>query len=574
MTSLKLRAYQREAIDDTRTRWTSGAVRVPLVLATGLGKSVIAATLISEWMRDNPGKRTLLMAHTDELIDQLYRKVCDVAPHLRVGIVKGERNQALADVVVSSRQTLARKPRRDALRDVGLIIVDEAHHAVRANTYGTILDHFGAFEPGATVKVAGFTATLVRGDKQKLSSVWEDCTFARDIMFGIRNGYLLDIVGHRIVVAGMDASKVRMRGGDYDAASLAEELDRTFAIETIAERYAEIVGERKGIAFWPLVETAQRAAEAFTAAGIPSGWVSGTQPKQERRRTLADLRSGKLRCVHNAMVLTEGFDDPSIDVVLVGRRTVSPIMGPQMAGRGMRPDLTIPADKREPMMLIDAVGAFDSSTLGLLIDLSPERAKRAEELAGDGFTLQEIDAALAAEADELRAGATFTFESDEYSGATTVIVFDPLGRDSLWDVTNGGTHYVKAGTEAFVFVVESLAGEPGTFDVVACSKSTRGGVRWVTPTAHTGVSFEMALGWAEAEAFEVGGLGAKTLAGRKTAWRKGPASDAAIRTAERLGIVAAGMTAGEVSAAIDHVVASRRIDPLVASVRARMQQSV
>jgi superfamily II DNA or RNA helicase len=575
---LQLRAYQREAIDDTRKRWAAGAMRVPLVLATGLGKSVIAASLISEWARDNPGKRALVIAHTDELIDQLYRKILDVAPHLRTGIVKGAKNQLLANVIVSSRQTLAHARRRVGIRDVGLIVIDEAHHAVKSNSYGTILEHFGGFDPDSGVKAAGFTATLVRGDKQKLSSVWEDCSFARDIRFGIRNGYLLDIQGARIVVPGMDASSVARRGGDYDAAALAEELDRTFAIETIAKQYLEIAADRKTIAFWPLVATAEHAAEVFNDHGIPSGHVSGVMDKTLRRQTLADLRSGKLACVHNAMVLTEGFDDPSVDCVLVGRRTVSPVMGPQMAGRGMRPPLWIPSAQRRPMLLIDAVGAFDEGTLKLLIDLSPERVRAAESMNLDDdstLTFEEretlIDEALAADAEERRAGASFAFESDEYRGATSVVTFDPLGRDAVWAVTPAGTHYVKAGGDAYVFVVPSLMGDPSTFDVVACSK--RDSVRapgWQRGTVHTNVSFELALGWAEAEALEIGGYGAKTLGARKSKWRRGAPSDAAKRTAVSLGAWHDGMNAGECSDAIDAVYAARRIDPLVARVLSRV----
>lgn len=577
MTQLRLRNYQREAIDDTRKRWAAGAQRVPLVLATGLGKSVIAATLISEWRRDNPGKRVLLIAHTDELIDQLYRKVLEVAPHLTCGIVKGAKNQLLADVIVSSRQTLAHARRRVGIRDIGLIIIDEAHHATRANTYGTILEHFGAFDDVGEVKAAGFTATLIRGDKQKLSEVWQECTFARDIMFGVRHGYLLDTQGARIVVPGMNASTVAMRGGDYDAAALAEELDRTFAIETIAKQYLEIAADRKTIAFWPLVATAERAAEVFNDYGIPSGHVSGAMDKALRRQTLADLRSGKLACVHNAMVLTEGFDDPSVDCVLVGRRTVSPVMGPQMAGRGMRPPLWIPPEQRRPMLLIDAVGAFDAGTLRLMIDLSPARAAALDALDIDesALTLAEINAAidekLAADMNELRAGATYEFESDEYRGDTAVVAFDPLGRDSVWGVTPAGTHYVKAGGDAYVFVVPSLAGDPGTFDVVACSKKDSARVvGWQRGTEHVGLSFELALGWAESEALEIGGYGAKTLGAVKSKWRRGPASEAATRTARSLGVWRDGMTAGECSDAIDAVYAARRIDPLVARVLSRV----
>lgn len=155
----------------------------------------IFTSYADRWLADNPGRRVLIVAHTDELITQAARRARSVAPGRRIGIVKAGQNETLAEIIVSSRQTLASARRREQLRNVGLIVIDECHHATRHNTYGRILEHFGAFDEQSSVLVAGYTATLVRSDKQKLSSVWQDCTFTRDILFGIRNGYLLDVRG-------------------------------------------------------------------------------------------------------------------------------------------------------------------------------------------------------------------------------------------------------------------------------------------------------------------------------------------------------------------------------------------
>ncbi len=170
--SVRLRDYQEECIADFMRRVDLGDFRIPSVLATGLGKTVIFSALAKLWLAKNANKRVLVLAHTDELVLQAAGKMHDAAPHLRVGIVKAEMNQPTADVVIASVQTLRNERRRNQIRNVGLIIVDECHHSV-AKTYRDILTHYGAFDnPGngsaenllapvgvPRVIVAGFTAT-------------------------------------------------------------------------------------------------------------------------------------------------------------------------------------------------------------------------------------------------------------------------------------------------------------------------------------------------------------------------------------------------------------------------------
>lgn len=601
--SLKLRSYQREAIDDLRKRWDAGATRVPMVLATGLGKTVIFSTLIEEWLAEpeNAGKRALVIAHTNELIEQAAASIKRACPSVSVGIVKGALNNVTARVIVSSRQTLASEKRRAAIRRVGLIVIDECHHAVSTNTYGRILTHFGALdvcpcsEKGSEwdprcpihsggdwtpdVKVVGMTATLARSDKAKLSTVWEACSFKRDIMFGIRNGYLLDVRGERVVVADLNMRNVKMSGGDFSESALAEELERTFAIEKIAEQYARVASDRKGIAFWPLVATAEHAAEVFNDAGIKSAVVHGAMDKRERRQALADLRSGVIQVVHNAMVLTEGFDDPTVECVVIGRPTKSAPLYQQMVGRALRPDLTLaPADRR-PALVIDVTGASEGNDLRSLIDLSPERVSQGTYDEHPDATLSELEEFFLEEiGDELdgqRAGASFTFESEEYSGATTTKTFDPLGRKKVWGKTSGGTYYTKASVhgkaDAFVFIVDSLTGDPGTYDIVRCSINTGfnpkydAAPEWAQGTEHVGLHLDMALSWGE-------DLAGDAYSTRKSAWRNRAPSQGLMNMARFLGVkVNEGMTAGDLSEAVDAAKADRRIDPLVALVRSRMQ---
>src|SRR6201989_634110 len=361
-----LRDAQRQAIADLIGRWDAGATRVPMVLATWLGKTEIFTPLERMWIESLAEsywlvRRVLVVADTGALIEQPALKPRLRSPGISVGIVKAGLNQSHAQTVISTRQTLASQKRRAAITNVGLIIIDECHHALRGNTYGKILEHFGAFDEQPRVKVAGFTATLVRSDKGKLSSVWEECTFRRDILFGIRRGYLLDVRGTRVVVPDLSMSNVKTKAGDYQDASIAEELERTFAPQIIAAKYAEVARDargdlRLGIAFWPLVETAYHGAESFESAGIPSAVVHGGLPREERRLILKKFHEGEIKVVHNCMVLTEGFDEPRADVVVIARPTKSPGLYQQMVGRVLRPDLTVAAGDRDKALILDVVG--------------------------------------------------------------------------------------------------------------------------------------------------------------------------------------------------------------------------
>lgn len=601
-----LRDYQREALDDLRKRWDSGATRVPMVLATGLGKTEIFSPLEGMWVGKlkvvpggiertetvyedsladayGLGRRVLVIAHTDELIEQAARKARLRNPELSVGIVKAGLNQTHAQIVVSSRQTLASTKRRAAIRNVGLIIVDECHHALRTNTYGKILEHFGAWPDekrcpdsecyggcnaeGPLVKVAGFTATLARSDKGKLSTVWEECTFRRDILFGIRHGYLLDVRGERIVIPDLDLKNVKTQGGDFQDASLAEELERRHAPENVAREYKvravhPKTGElRLGIAFWPLVETAYAGAAAFEAEGIPSAVIHGGLPKEERKLILKRFHAGDIRVVHNCMVLTEGFDEPRADVVVICRPTKSAPLYQQMVGRVLRPDLTLPAAERLKALILDVTGAGALNDLRSLIDLSPESPLKRDE---DGeLSLLELEELWLE--DELRGdGPGLDLEEEKYHGPVEVVAFDPLHRDKVWAQTPDGTFYMSAGSAAYIFLYER---EPALWDVVWTNKQ---GPQKAGLTQYTSLPLEEALMFAEDEAIERGGIGTKTLTSRKSPWRKKEPTEPQQRHARGLGVWRDGMSKGECSEAIDAVYAARKIDPLVRTVRAKL----
>jgi superfamily II DNA or RNA helicase len=594
---LPLRDYQTEAIQELHRRWDAGDTRVPMVLATGLGKTVIFAHLIADWVRASVAKRVIVLVHTDELVQQAYKKIRDTAPGLKVGIVKAERNEVTSRVIVASVQSLRSAKRRAQIRNVGLIIVDECHHATAA-TYRAILDHYGAMgsligvkqQFTSNVQVAGFTATLARGDKAKLSDIWQECTFQRGIAFGIRRGYLLDVRGKRIVVPDLDLSTVKKSGGDYQDASLGNAMDAALAPSVIASAYLEHAADRKGLAFWPLVETAHHGADAFNEAGIPSAVVHGGTPREERRLILKKLHTGEIQVVHNCGVLTEGFDEPTVSCVVNARPTQSAPLYQQMVGRGLRPDLSLPPEARGDCLVLDVVGVSRTHNLRTLIDLS-ERAPEDFEMNEDQTFLEledEVDAMLR----ELEENGLP--EAQEYVGQVAAEDFDPLARAGIgaWLKTSGGTYFLPINKEVYLLIVESE--EPGRFDVAWLTQSavnhwhsecSNGFPPYVSPsrvcncggghaggqgdlTEHQGMALDMATSWAEELLEDWGGATALVLAGTKKRWRKEQPSEAQKSWAARRGLGIEGMRKGEVSDLMSVAIASQRIDPVVAFMKA------
>lgn len=593
------RDYQLEAIAELHRRWDAGDTRVPMVLATGLGKTVIFAHLIADWVKTHTAKRVLVLVHTDELVQQAYKKIKDVAPGLHVGIVKAERNEVTARVIVASVQSLRSAKRRQQIRNVGMIIVDECHHATAA-TYRAILTAYGAFgicrcSAGVTgapcvcsmaseVQVAGFTATLARGDRQKLSDIWQECTFQRGIAFGIRRGYLLDVRGKRIVVPDLDLSTVKKSGGDYQDAALGDAMDAALAPSVIANAYLEHASGRKGLAFWPLVETARHGADAFSAVGIASAVVHGGTPREERRLILKKLHAGDIQVVHNCGVLTEGFDEPTVSCVVNARPTQSAPLYQQMVGRGLRPDLSLPPEQRGDCLVLDVVGVSRTHNLRTLIDLSTATP---EQEPDENLSLLEMGEWLEEQIGEQ--GALEGMHPEDYYGEVAAEDFDPLNRTGVgaWLKTAGGTYFLPVGKEAYVLIVESE--ESGRFDVAWMTQThgyfmqlnCPGMAPYGTPspgcqcggghtgaqaalTEHVGLGLDMATSWAEEVLEELGGSAALQLAGNGKRWRKGIVSEAQKMMAARMGIeVTQEMTKGDVSDRISEVVGSRRIDPLV-----------
>jgi len=554
--------------------------------------TVVFSHLSSQFVTANGGRRVLILAHTDELVTQAAKKLRDVAPHLKVGIVKAARNEVSATVIVASVQSLRNPARRAMIRNVGLVIVDECHHAT-ATTYRAILEHFGCMdvpcgrcvndrsgEPcsdclgtglnqgGAErTRAAGFTATLVRGDKGKLSEIWEKVSYRKDISFMIRRGYLLPPRGKRVEIDDFDLSKVKKSGGDYQAGALEEALDASLAPEIVAKAYVEHAGARPGILFAPTVESAYSFAAELVAQGVSAEVVHGALAQEERRAILRRLESGETQVICNCMVLTEGFDSPKVACIVIARPTRSAGLYQQMVGRGLRPDPAQPHEGQD-CLILDVVGASAVHGLASLVDLSDREIKELK----DGQSLIEAEDEFDQWEEEM-AGADARVKLTHF-GPTVVVDFDPLATASsrMWLKTTGGTYFLSAGTgggSVYVFVVPATGpdADPGTYDVAWCCKSSydaingqRGAV-----SEHRGLSLDLAFTWGEDLASDMGGLNADMTLNKASRWRKTAPSDKQLAMCRSRGIaVPEGASKGDVSALIDGQMASKRIDPIAA----------
>ena len=336
--TIKLHGYQVEAVEAFLRAHAQGIRRPAGVLATGAGKSVIAARTV----RVSPdgvagGRRALILAHRKELVETNAKRVHDASPDLRVGIVKGARNETQANVISACTATLANPGRLAQLRDVGLVIYDEAHHAVSRTSVEilTALGCLGEPRPGGAVAL-GLTATMVRGDKLALGDVWQDIVYSKDMAELISEGFLVRPRGVRVRVEDLDLSKVRKSGGDWSAAGLGAAVEDSMAPKKIVEALQEHAADRQTILFAPLVHTAEVIRDALRAGGFTAEVVHGGTEERERTRILELFQAGAVQVLCNAMVFTEGTDLPMCSCVVIARPTENPGLFIQMIGRGLR----------------------------------------------------------------------------------------------------------------------------------------------------------------------------------------------------------------------------------------------
>lgn len=322
---MELRPYQQEAKDAIFNEWNSGKDKTLLVLPTGTGKTIVFAKVAEQCVAN--GDRVLILAHRGELLDQAADKIQN-ACGLTCATEKAEQSclGSWFRITVGSVQTMMREKRLSRFqRDhFGKIIIDEAHHSI-SDSYQNVLNYFDK------AKVLGVTATPDRGDMKNLGQVFESLAYEYSLPKAIKEGYLSPIKALTIPLK-LDLTGVSMQAGDFKASDIDTALDPY--LYSIADEMLKYCKDRKTVVFLPLVKTSQKFRDILNLKGFKAVEVNGES--KDRAQILADYDKGKYNVLCNSMLLTEGWDCPSVDCVVVLRPTKIRSLYSQMVGRGTR----------------------------------------------------------------------------------------------------------------------------------------------------------------------------------------------------------------------------------------------
>ena len=322
---MELRDYQENARASIQAEWAKGVKRTLLVLPTGCGKTIVFSKVTEDRVRK--GERVLVLAHRGELLDQAADKLAK-STGLGCAVEKADQTSigSWYRVVVGSVQTMMREKRLEQFdRDFfNTIIVDEAHHCI-SDSYQRVLKYF------EDANVLGVTATPDRGDMRNLGSYFESLAYEYTLPRAIKEGYLSPIKAMTIPLQ-IDLQAVRQQAGDFSSTDLGTALDPY--LEQIAAEMWRVASDRKIVVFLPLVKTSQKFTEILNRYGFHAAEVNGES--QDRAEILEDFDKGKYNVLCNSMLLTEGWDCPSVDCVVVLRPTKVRSLYSQMVGRGTR----------------------------------------------------------------------------------------------------------------------------------------------------------------------------------------------------------------------------------------------
>ncbi len=525
---LQLRNYQTECLDAISAAAKANISKPLVSLPTGTGKTIIFAYMVRQIAQR--GGRSLVLVHRDELLTQAEDKLKIIWPEAQVGIVKAARNELDAAVTIASVQTISRESRLTQLRDnIGFdfIVTDEAHHAVAAS-YQRIYD---ALLNGSGQLHLGVTATPNRGDRRGLLEVYQEVVYHRSLLEMIRAGWLCDL---RCVQITTDISldSVKTRQGDFAQGELGAVINTENRNELIVQAYQEHAAGRLALCFTVDVQHATDLAEAFQEEGVNAVAISGKTPIEERREALRRFHDREIDVICNCQVLTEGYDEPAVDSIILARPTKSSVLYTQMVGRGTRTfpgksdclilDFADVAGHHKIMQVPNLVGLKDEHDLDGKHSLTElvHREREGKPLHGQGKGI----------------------------AASQIDIFD---RSKFrWIQIMKNTFLLNLGKEGKIQVIPSK-----TFGRYVVVHTQRSESEYLTQMP---INLSWAMGIAESHAEDITGgkLGVALKAAR---WRLEPATKKQLKILDMYGVdYDRDITKGEASDAIDVIFASKK----------------
>jgi len=365
---MELRPYQNAAIEDVITAFDQHWHHQILSMATGTGKTFIFSSLYEKLKSRLPGKM-LILAHTEELIDQSIATMKSVNPSLRVDkeMAEHKSDPSQADVVVASVATLGRlntsRLGKFLTENFDKIVIDEAHHTP-AQSYLNVLSALGVTEPDTNKLLLGVTATPQRADGKALGEIYKKMTYVYSLRQAIDDGYLVKVRGYRTVTQ-TNLENVSIAGGDFNKVELEQAIDSLERNTQVVKAWLVYCQGRKTVVYAGGIEHSKNLSNEFNKRGVPANAVWGNDPDRESKLKWHRATAGSV--LVNAQVLVEGYDDPSIECIVIAAPTASSVKFTQMCGRGTR----LSTGKVDCIILdvVDCAGGHSLCTLPTLMGL-------------------------------------------------------------------------------------------------------------------------------------------------------------------------------------------------------------
>lgn len=326
----ELRDYQKRVIDEIYATWRLGKRAILLAMPTGSGKTRTFSELAKHFYDRH--QRVLLLVHREELLWQA-KNTLEKTLRSPVGIIKADQPMHLEHPVqCASVQTLVKRLEKQEidLGAIALVIVDEAHLSL-APSYLKILSYF----PEALI--LGVTATPSRLDGRGFDRLYEALVIGPSVSELIWRGFLADydVLAPESFLPTEEG--IRIAGGDFNSADLAERIDRRYVAGCAVDAYLRHAHQKRCVVFAINLDHSKAIAERYRSAGIAAEHIDGETIPKERQAILERFRAGETRVLCNVNLFTEGFDVPEIEVIQLCRPTKSVALHLQMLGRGLRP---------------------------------------------------------------------------------------------------------------------------------------------------------------------------------------------------------------------------------------------
>lgn len=527
--------FQREAKEAVLRHWDSGHKAALVSLPTGSGKTIVFSDTLQSSLSGGNNKG-LVLVHRDELLRQAIEKLNFVWPGVKLSTVDAGSSNFAGQITIASVMSIAR--RLDKIPRIHKVVTDEAHHAP-ARSWLKIYKQIGELLPDW--QHLGVTATPIRTKgASDLEAIFGEPVYVKSIFELIVEGYLSPLKGLEVRTE-ISVEDVGIQGGDFIADELSRVINTKERNRMVVENYLELAVDRKALVFAADLNHARSLAEMFKTQGVSAAWVSGETPLSLRRSFLEKLRNGELKVIVNCMVFTEGFDEPSLDAILVARPTRSLVLYCQMIGRGLR---SYPGKK--DCLFIDFVDNSSKHRLismqDLLMFYQTKKTEKniaellARKLAKERQSSPGKKGQKSPVIDLSPTNLPLLVNLENLSSSVKEI--DLFGLDAFAWYKAGASHYVQVNDALSLVIRPHLEGTGHSLYAIFPKP------RFYAPLLDGPVEFDLAYGCGNAYLFDYGD---RHLATKGSQWRNGKPTDVQRDLFQRLRDKVKDISAGSIS---------------------------